>query len=73
VFCEDCGTALAGHAAPAATSLLQAATTVPNVRVTPEQTAGDPLDGERKTITALFADIKGSTAMMPWDRAWTEV
>jgi class 3 adenylate cyclase len=31
--------------------------------VTPEP-AGDPLEGERKTVTALFADIKGSTELM---------
>src|ERR1700682_4034158 len=64
-FCEDCGTALAGRAAPAATSSPQAASTAPNIRVTPEQP--DPftaVDGERKTVTALFADIKGSTELI---------
>src|SRR5712671_558352 len=63
-FCEDCGTALAGHTASAATSSPQAASAAPNIRVTPEQPAGTPLDGERKTVTALFADIKGSMEMM---------
>ncbi len=63
-FCEECGTALDGHAASAATSSAQAASTTPNIRVTPEQSAGDPLDGERKTVTALFADIKGSMELM---------
>ena len=64
-FCEDCGTALAGHAASAATSSPQAASTAPNIRVTPEQPdASTTLDGERKTVTALFADIKGSTELM---------
>jgi hypothetical protein len=62
-FCEDCGTALAGHAASASASSPQTASTAPNVRVTPEQPAGDPIDGERKTVTALFADIKGSTEL----------
>src|ERR1700720_3021875 len=62
-FCEDCGTALAGHAASAAASSPQAST-APNIRVTPEKSAGDPLDGERKTVTALFADIKGSTELI---------
>ncbi len=56
-FCEDCGTALAGHAA-------SAASTAPQIRIAPEQPAGAPLEGERKTVTALFADIKDSTAMM---------
>ena len=31
--------------------------------MTPEQPAGAPLDGERKTVTVLFADIKGSTEL----------
>jgi class 3 adenylate cyclase/predicted ATPase len=62
-FCEDCGTALAGRAASAAASSPQAST-APNIRVTPEQSAGDRLDGERKTVTALFADIKGSMELM---------
>ena len=34
------------------------------VRVTAEQTEESALDGERKTVTALFADIKGSTDLM---------
>ena len=65
-FCEDCGTALADHAVPAATSSPQAAINgPPNIRVTPEQPdASTALDGERKTVTALFADIKGSTELM---------
>jgi adenylate cyclase len=61
-FCEDCGAALAP--------------VLPNVRVgNPPRlseihlTAGaddgaGPLDGERKTVTALVADLKGSTALM---------
>jgi hypothetical protein len=63
-FCEDCGTAL-GSAAPAATRSSQAASTVSEIRVTQEQTdASTTIDGERKTVTALFADIKGSTELM---------
>src|SRR6266436_2882619 len=64
-FCEVCGAALAGNAASAATGSFQAASTDPEIRVTPEQQ--DPsttIDGERKTVTALFADIKGSTELM---------
>jgi class 3 adenylate cyclase len=34
------------------------------IRVIPENSAPDALDGERKTVTALFADIKGSTELM---------
>jgi class 3 adenylate cyclase len=33
-------------------------------RVTPESSSTEALDGERKTVTALFADIKGSTELM---------
>jgi len=64
-FCEDCGTALAANAAPAAASSPQAAAAPSNIRVTPEQpdTSTAP-DGERKTVTALFADIKGSMELM---------
>ena len=51
--------------ASAAVSSPQAATTTPNIRVTPEQPdASTAIDGERKTVTALFADIKGSTELI---------
>jgi predicted ATPase/class 3 adenylate cyclase len=65
-FCEDCGTPLADHAASAATSLPQSASTAPNIRVTTleQPDASAAADGERKTVTALFADIKGSTELM---------
>src|SRR5229473_5329918 len=55
-FCKKCGTAL-GEAAPARKS---AAAPV----VVAETSAPETLDGERKTVTALFADIKGSTELM---------
>src|SRR5713226_6009475 len=64
-YCEDCGAALAGNAASAAAGSPQAASTAPHIHVTPEQQ--DPsktIDGERKTVTALFADIKGSMELM---------
>ena len=64
-FCEDCGTALAGHAASAATGSPQTTSTAPEIRVTPEHpNAPTTIDGERKTVTALFADIKGSMELM---------
>jgi class 3 adenylate cyclase len=64
-FCEDCGAALAGSAAPAAASSARAASTAPEVRVTLEPPhASTTIDGERKTVTALFADIKGSMELM---------
>src|SRR5216683_2329682 len=55
-FCKKCGTAL-GEAAPARKS---AAAPV----VVAETSAPETLDGERKTVTALFADIKSSTELM---------
>src|SRR5713101_2353849 len=59
-FCGECGTAFAANAAPAATSSTQAASVAPNVRVTLDQPGASTLiEGERKTVTALFADIKG--------------
>jgi ribosomal protein L40E len=60
-FCGDCGSALSkAVGATGATSSPQGS--APNIRVTPEQPeALAPTDGERKTVTALFADIKGST------------
>jgi class 3 adenylate cyclase len=63
-FCEDCGTALAGNAAPAARGSSQITSTAPEIRLAPEQPdASATVDGERKTVTALFADIKGSTEL----------
>ena len=58
-FCEDCGSALAIGNGSAATTT----PTSPAVRVSEDSGAYSP-DGERKTVTALFADIKGSTELM---------
>jgi hypothetical protein len=60
VFCEDCGSALTVNAAPAATGSLPTGSTAPNIRITREQPAGEALEGERKTVTVLFAVITGS-------------
>jgi class 3 adenylate cyclase len=55
-FCGECGTALGSAVAPASRS-----------NDSPIRIAGAPasenLEGERKTVTALFADIKGSTEL----------
>jgi len=59
-FCKKCGTRIATESAPAKPA---AASTAPKVRVTPEQAEASSLEGERKTVTALFADIKGSTEL----------
>ena len=75
-FCPECGTGLAGPR-PSAAPLGQvappppvpAAYTPPHLaeRIRAEQAALEArgaTDGERKTITALFADLKGSTALI---------
>ena len=58
-FCGDCGAALATRAV---TPHLSDSADAPaaNLRVEDERAP----EGERKTVTALFADIKGSTELM---------
>ena len=64
-FCGECGVALAGKALAASAKASATKVTAPEIRVTPEQPdASTAIDGERKTVTALFADIKGSTELM---------
>ena len=58
-FCADCATPLI---AAAPKSKVQPEST-PS-RVLPEEAVANEADGERKTVTALFADIKGSTELM---------
>jgi len=63
-FCGDCGSAL-GKVVSAVVATSPPQESAPKVRVTSEQPdASSTLDGERKTVTALFADIKGSTELM---------
>jgi class 3 adenylate cyclase/tetratricopeptide (TPR) repeat protein len=60
-FCGECAAPLGGvPTAVAADRPSVAAEASPAVRIAPEQPTGDAIDGERKTVTALFADIKGS-------------
>jgi ribosomal protein L40E len=60
-FCRKCGGALgAAASSPGPTT----AEKTPRVEVTHERPTAEGLDGERKTVTALFADIKGSTELM---------
>ncbi len=64
-FCGECGIALAANARPAATSPTQVGSDATEILVTARQpVASTSADGERKTVTALFADIKGSTELM---------
>src|SRR6516162_2248091 len=66
-FCGECGAALT----PAGAGGAQSSPTLssgPSIRVTsgPTETVAQAsdLDGERKTVTALFADIRGSTELL---------
>jgi class 3 adenylate cyclase/tetratricopeptide (TPR) repeat protein len=62
-FCGDCGAKLEVSTDPRGTPV--GAQDPPAIRITPEQTdASLTLEGERKMVTALFADIKGSTELM---------
>src|SRR5882757_6105446 len=59
-FCGDCGAVLAASASPAPSTVLAGAA----IRVAPESSSNPSIEGERKTVTALFADIKGSMELM---------
>src|SRR6185437_11017729 len=62
-FCGKCGAALSGSDSSAGTA--SEAEGAPIVRVVSEPAdASLALDGERKTVTALFADIKGSMELI---------
>src|SRR5579863_4463829 len=62
-FCRKCGAALAGAVAVSSPGLAVAAK-IPRVEVARERQTAEGLEGERKTVTALFADIKGSMELM---------
>jgi class 3 adenylate cyclase len=62
-FCGKCGASLAKHES-AASGIPAARKSAADIRVVAEEAETSALDGERKTVTALFADIKGSTELM---------
>jgi len=62
-FCRKCGGAL-GTSESVSSRSPHAVLETPRVEVTPERPTAEGLDGERKTVTALFADIKGSMELM---------
>src|SRR6516165_837091 len=62
-FCKKCGSGLS--AAPnGSETIATSPSSQAGVRLLAEQSTADVADGERKTVTALFADLKGSTALM---------
>jgi class 3 adenylate cyclase/predicted ATPase len=58
-YCGQCGFALVLGSGPAAERQ-----PAPVLHIVAENSEEQPLDGERKTVTALFADIKGSMDLM---------
>src|SRR5206468_7665846 len=61
-FCGECAAPLrAAGTAPAAQSALVKATA--SISVVAADLSASEIEGERKTVTALFADIKGSTEL----------
>src|SRR5690242_6812514 len=62
-FCRKCGTSLS--AVPVRSETIAASPSPgAGIRLLAEQTVADVTGGERKTVTALFADIKGSMELM---------
>ena len=59
-FCQECGTSF-GEAAEAKKTGGDGTT---DIRISSQHPVGEIPEGERKTVTALFADIKGSTELM---------
>src|SRR5690348_12227040 len=60
-FCRKCGAAIASAATPA----VKPDQPKPPAPIRASDTSsGIDIEGERKTVTALFADIKGSTELM---------
>ncbi|MBV8360184.1 MAG: AAA family ATPase, partial [Deltaproteobacteria bacterium] len=61
-FCGDCGIRLAANNANAASAASSLST--PNKAIPVKQAPSIITEGERKNVTALFADIKGSMELM---------
>ena len=59
-FCQECGTSFGSGAEPKKPVSDERT----GIRVNAGHSGGEILDGERKMVTALFADIKGSTELM---------
>ena len=65
-FCGGCGVALGAKVSGVSAKALATKLTAPEIHVTPGQAdaPSEVPEGERKTITALFADIKGSMELI---------
>jgi predicted ATPase/class 3 adenylate cyclase len=62
-FCAQCATSLTGDQVGQPPSAAAGPVSF-GVRVTLDSPEAQAIEGERKTVTALFADIKGSTELM---------
>ena len=60
-FCKKCGTAIGPTKAAVSTTVSSPKS---QIIVAADGAASEAIEGERKTVTALFADIKGSTELM---------
>src|SRR5271163_4796117 len=58
-FCAECAAALSSDASKSSARTSSSS----SVRIASESSDPDVAEGERKTVTALFADIKGSTEL----------
>jgi hypothetical protein len=58
-FCSECAAPLTSGVSNS--TALTSSTS--SARIAPQHADHDAAEGERKTVTALFADIKGSTAL----------
>src|SRR6266849_2156730 len=63
-FCSECGAPLQSDTSSPVSAARQTSSTTTGLVEQPSVDAADVPDGERKTVTALFADIKGSTELM---------
>lgn len=64
-FCGECGVSLTPASGAPASAKPAPPKVPPPIRIAPEQPASSEVPGgERKTVTALFADIKGSMDLM---------
>src|SRR5258708_28927330 len=63
-FCGECGVSLTPSSGEAVGAKPTPPTARPSVRIRPELPASEVSGGERKTVTALFADIKVSMDLM---------
>src|SRR5258708_27385049 len=63
-FCGECGMALTVAREAIVSAKSPSSVVEPPVRVRLEQDAADAAGGERETVTALFADIKGAVDLL---------